>query len=418
MATRTLTVASSGYYGNSYWTDISNSTLGANEYITSVKVGVPQSIWFPTHSGTWMMVDLYASGVSEVDVGSIFAEGVSSPDDEHIRYSWELEAPATYTFTKTAGSAFKGKKLCVHVWFSSDGATFTAPLQITVNTAIDSYNVWVNNSTGGTVTSSASIAAPGTTVTLTRSASTGYQFSAWNPVPTSLSINASGQFTMPSTNVTISPTWTKINYAITKGVSPSGSGLFSGPSTATYNSTVTLSPSPNSGWQFDHWWLSSGTVSNNKFTMPASAVTVIAYFVRSEHTLIWTDPALSISQNNKIIVATMGGYATDNYGEDVSYILRKDGVDVAAFAVNKAMFKLSDEDSGKESVYEVVAVSSLEAAGASDTFTATFPVSEQAGYFDGTTIQKCITYYFDGSNWIEVEAKYFDGTSFNDVATS
>ena len=43
--------------------------------------------------------------------------------------------------------------------------------------------------------------------------------------------------------------------------------------------TVTLSPSASSGYTFDHYTISpSRTITNNKFTMPSSNVTVKAFF--------------------------------------------------------------------------------------------------------------------------------------------
>lgn len=416
MASRTLTVVSSGYYGNSYWTNIPNSTLAANEYITSVDVGLPQSIWFPTRAGTLMFVSIYASGISETTVGQIDCPYLSSPDDEHIYYDWELTDPSPYNFSKSDGLKYAGKKICVHVWFSSDGSTFTAPLKITVKTAINSYGITVNNSTGGTVTASASSAAPGTTITLSRSASTGYQFSAWNPSPSSLSINSSNQFTMPSSNVTISPTWTKINYTITKVVSPSGAGTITAPSTATYGATVTLKQAPNLGWAFSGWTVSSGTLSGNTLTMPAGNVTVTATYTRAEHTLVWTDPGLTISnKTDKVIKAVMTGYATDSYGEEVTYALRKGDEDVAIFAGNTAILRLDDIDSGQEIEYSVVAESSLEAVGTTTTYTANFSIEETSGYFDGTNYHPVDYSYYNGSAWIGCEASYFDGNMWHSV---
>ena len=148
------------------------------------------------------------------------------------------------------------------------------------------HTITCTSGTGGTLTANKSKAVKNETVTLTPVPAAGYQLS-------SITTNVSGvtvsnnKFTMPDQNITVTATWTKINYAITKAVSPSGAGTVSGSSSAQMGASVTLTQIPNSGYFFDHWSISSGTISSGgTFTMPAGNVTVTAHYVqRSTATL-------------------------------------------------------------------------------------------------------------------------------------
>ncbi len=140
--------------------------------------------------------------------------------------------------------------------------------------------------TGGTISADKTTASEGETVTLTQTPDSGYEFVAWNVT------NASGgavtvtnnQFTMPASNVTVSATFNllPVSYSIT--CAPVTGGTISADkTTAVEGETVTLTQTPNAGYAFGAWNVTTAggnavTVTNNQFAMPADNVTVSASF--------------------------------------------------------------------------------------------------------------------------------------------
>lgn len=148
------------------------------------------------------------------------------------------------------------------------------------------YDITVIQSTGGTASANKSSAVPGETVTLTATPATAFKLSGWSTSPSVTVSN--NRFVMPSSNITVTPIWTKINYAITKVVNPAGAGVVtSNVNSANYGDTITLSQTPAAGYYFNGWTSNpSLNISSDQFTMPASAVTVTAnYLLRSTGTL-------------------------------------------------------------------------------------------------------------------------------------
>lgn len=193
------------------------------------------------------------------------------------------------------------------------------------------YDVSISSSiSNGTVTANVAKAAEGATVTLTATPSTGYQFSSWNvtDADSGTVTVTNNAFTMPAKAVTVSATFTKVNYAITY---PTGTGYSitnkSHATTANYNDSVSFKVSATSGYRIKSVKYtpaggsattitpSSGTYS---FTMPAKAVTVSVVAVQT-HTVTITksaggtlssDAALTVDHNT----ATQLPNATPNQG--------------------------------------------------------------------------------------------------------
>ena len=133
--------------------------------------------------------------------------------------------------------------------------------------------------------------------------STGYQFSSWSIYETATPANtitpaastASTSFTMPSAEVTVEATFSKIDYTVTYNAATNGSytikvgtaDAVSANTTAQYGQTVTLAATPNTGYALSAWSVTGVTssdnitVTNNQFTMPAENVTVSATFIEA-----------------------------------------------------------------------------------------------------------------------------------------
>ena len=197
---------------------------------------------------------------------------------------------------------------------SFNNITVTLAVEYTYN---DSYSVTVNAETGGSATPSVNSASSGATVTITCSPNTGY--SANVPTASGITFTSAGtnkwSFTMPSSNVTVSCTFSKVNYTVTTAVSPSGSGtLTSNKSTANYGDTVTLTPSASTGYQFSSWTKTPNNLSinsSNQFTMPAQNVSVTANFVKTNY-------SVTVASNPAAGGTLTTNKATANYGDTVT----------------------------------------------------------------------------------------------------
>jgi len=184
------------------------------------------------------------------------------------------------------------------ITFTSAGTnkwTFTMPasnvtVAFTFTQLSYSVSVGVSPSGSGTLTRDKSTAHYGDTVTLTRSAGTGWQFSSWTTNPANLSINASTlKFTMPAQNVSVTANFTKISYNVTKTDGTGGSSTLSKTS-ANYQDTVTITLSPSAGYTANTptaSGISFTSAGTNKwsFTMPASAVSISCTFTAITYTI-------------------------------------------------------------------------------------------------------------------------------------
>ena len=147
--------------------------------------------------------------------------------------------------------------------------------------------------TGGSLSASRNSAPRFTSVTLYPVASTGYRFTGytayinknwdgytWLSASGLISGNSFQTNTYP---VKVVANFELIPYTVSVASSPSGAGsVSSNKATATMGETVTVSQTPGNGYYFNGW-SSSPSVSINgsgQFTMPASAVTITARYLR------------------------------------------------------------------------------------------------------------------------------------------
>ena len=199
------------------------------------------------------------------------------------------KAGTEITLTATPNSGYRFKEWQV----LSGGVTvannkFTMPAQIVELKAlfelIPSYAVTVAKSGYGTAKTSAQYAVAGAEVTLTATPDSGYQFKEWQVVSGGITLPAGNTvtFTMPAATVEVKAIFEPIPpsaYAVT--VTSGGNGTASAnPTNATAGTVITLTPTPDLGYQLREWQVVSGgvTVADNKFTMPENAVEVKAIF--------------------------------------------------------------------------------------------------------------------------------------------
>lgn len=151
------------------------------------------------------------------------------------------------------------------------------------------YAITVSEVTGGTLSANPTSAKEGTEITLTETPDAGYKFENWDVKDakgTAVEV-VDNKFKMPASDVTVSGTFSKIDYNITKTTSDRGSFVaMKGDSTvetAQVGDEITLGATPKEGYEFISWTVvdskgNSVEVRDNKFTMPASNVTVSATF--------------------------------------------------------------------------------------------------------------------------------------------
>ena len=214
--------------------------------------------------------------------------------------------------------------------------TFTMPAaDVTVTaTFVAVYNITVTPPTGGNISVSAETAHEGDEITLTATPAEGYKFVSWNVTTDNGTVDVTDSegiytFTMPAANVTVTATFTAIDYNITV-TPPTGGTISVSAETAHVGDLITLTATPNANYEFTSWSVTyqneegatvAVEVTNNTFTMPAADVTVSAVFtyVPPTYTITVTQPSTggSISADKK--EATEGETVTLSYTEHSNY---------------------------------------------------------------------------------------------------
>lgn len=175
------------------------------------------------------------------------------------------------------------------------GNTFQMPLSnVTVRANIDHplYNLTVvQPSAGGTIAASSQTAYYGDTINLTSNIQTGYRFNSWNVTTAggqTVSVT-NNSFTMPASNVNIQANITHVVYSVNV-IQPTGATISASPGSGFYGDTVTLTSTPQTGYRFLGWNVTTAggqtvTVTDNTFTLPADNVTVRANVEHIQYTL-------------------------------------------------------------------------------------------------------------------------------------
>ena len=171
----------------------------------------------------------------------------------------------------------------LEVTYSNSGSSEPAP---------DTYSVSCASVTGGTLSASPLKAVAGAEVTLTATPDAGYEFNNDWTVKDADGAKIDvydGKFTMPAKDVTVSGSFSKADYTITKATCEGGSFTVTKNGVevtkAQIDETITLTASAAEGYEFDSWSVTNETtsksvyVNENTFTMPGANVTVKANFV-------------------------------------------------------------------------------------------------------------------------------------------
>ncbi|MBQ1573752.1 MAG: hypothetical protein IIZ78_21715 [Clostridiales bacterium] len=181
------------------------------------------------------------------------------------------------------------------------------------------YTVTVNQSTGGTISASPTIGYTGTEVTLSNTPATHYTFGSYNLIGATL--KSANKFDIANSNVTVGATWVEdTKYSVT--CTNDGNGTIAASPTSNYSgSTVTLSNTPNSGYEFDSYTLVSGTgasISGNTLTIGTSNVTVRGNFTQAGPSVNYDSYRLVITPIRNTYVTTGLVYPYSRYAKIVA----------------------------------------------------------------------------------------------------
>lgn len=187
-------------------------------------------------------------------------------------------------------------------WY--DGAS-VKPVYLYKGPSVTKYSVSFSTVEGGKIAASLSRAEAGAEVTLTATPAEGYAFNEWSVKGADETVIevVDNKFTMPAQNVTVSGTFSKVAYTITKAAAENGSFIVKNGdaevTTAFKDDEITLEATPAEGFTFGKWTVTymdgetekSFAPSANTFNMPAANVTVSATFVEAAHVPVYASVA-------------------------------------------------------------------------------------------------------------------------------
>ncbi|WP_311564694.1 SpaA isopeptide-forming pilin-related protein [Peptoniphilus duerdenii] len=224
------------------------------------------------------------------------AEGEKVTFSIRTQAGWQVKKDSVYAWKSD------GKGKVDDLVFDGVNGSFTMPnTSVTINVTFetekipaDSYVATVDPTmTGGNISVSQRIVKAGERVRFTISPWDGYKNTAQSVLPsqggTPVKVQSDEQgyyFIMPKSNVTVSGTFVKDTnpgaYKVTIGQTQHGR-VYASPTSANANDEVTLSALADKGYVFDSYSVTDASGQNvqltgNKFTMPASAVSVSANF--------------------------------------------------------------------------------------------------------------------------------------------
>lgn len=207
-----------------------------------------------------------------------------------ISFEGEFPANAYYKFVfnvTVSGTSNKFVEFSKVEFYNAEGGDTPEPTKYTVNVA--------GNIANGAVTANPTSAAKGSTVTLTATPSTGYEFGSWNVTnaSTSAAITVTdNKFTMPAANVNVSATFNQIQGG---GEEPNDDGI-----------EIVLSKDTYSAWNANNYLANGGKITNTPITFSATGN-------NSNGPVRFNDNSyIQIYQNTNATFAAAAGYKITN----------------------------------------------------------------------------------------------------------
>ena len=258
-----------------------------------VKVGVQGNVFGDKIS--------YKLLVDKPENGEIIVDYEVGVDKENLYYK---------DLIKVSTKPDEGYKLTSLVYsYRENGETKTVPIEngsftmpaadVTISATFDpiQYQVTIaGDIQHGNVVATPQTAAAGSVINLTVTSETGYQIKElyYKEEGSENTVTISNNsFEMPAANVTVYATFEAIKYRVSISGSIENGTVTASPTEATVGETITLTVTPNNGYQLDKlYYIATGTttevpITGMTFTMPAANVTVYATFKEKEDP---TDP--------------------------------------------------------------------------------------------------------------------------------
>jgi len=197
---------------------------------------------------------------------------------------------ATLTATAATGYTFTNWTKNGQVVSTNASYTFTVTAAGTyvANFTLNTYNVTVsaNPTAGGTVTGAGTYN-HGASATLIATANTGYTFVNWTKNGQVVSTNASYTFTVTAAGTYVA-NFQLNSYAITVSANPGYAGTTTGAGTYSYGTSITLTATANTGFNFSNWTKNGQVVSssaNYTFTVTDGGE-FVANFNANQYTVV------------------------------------------------------------------------------------------------------------------------------------
>lgn len=345
---------------------------------------------------------------------------LGSDDNAYSEGSPATSAVVRATFSEVNFTA-DGTTHYPNVYFQTNGTARLHYLRLVMYFNYQYYTLTISSVTGGegdtdpdTTSQNKINRISGTTVNLYHGCDPGYRFVRWDTsAQIQISPNSSyHSFIMPAGNVTVTPVFELIPYTITW---KNYDGTVISTETYTYHQTPeTDNPTrPSVGdtaYVFDGW-------SPSVVQVEGDAIYTATYRETAVHKIVWTNPRISVAQNDYEITVTKGGFATDNYDYDVIYKLFRDNINVADFDGDVAQITITDSDLETTSVFSVVATNPsdapevISAEGASQSFYID-SLYKTVGYYADGEFVPCMIKRYTGQAWEDVEPRYYTNSAW------
>ena len=263
--------------------------------VTTVSGGNARKISIETESGT-NTIDIYGKATPYEDASNLYA---TANGDQGTKLG-SLKCGTDTELVIEGDYPYIGIR-------SYDGAVYLTSITITwepgsLDPAPDTYTVSCETVTGGTLSATPSKAEAGAEVTLTATPDAGYAFNNnWTvkDADEAETLVNEGKFTMPAKAVTVSGSFRKVDYTITKADCKGGSFTVKKNgeevTKAQIGESITLTASAAEGYEFDSWTVKSTSntvyVNENTFTMPGANVTVSANFLKADEVPVYASVA-------------------------------------------------------------------------------------------------------------------------------
>lgn len=313
---KTVTISGSSISDANSAPEINFEAVGSNYYIRKGSNYLYNNNMGWLYDGTPSTIDQKSQWSLSINAnGSAELVNINTGASQRIIYS-------SNAFDMGSGSS--------NVYLYKKGPVVTT---YSVNPATTITNGSIAFSTDGTTfTSSLSGLDGGETIYVKATADAGYELASMTA--SGITFSGTGDtrtFTMPTSNVTVSATFSQVSYNVTKGTITGGDITLSA-STAHYGDVITITPEADDCYETTPTYTVTDAGSNpvavtgNTFTMPASDVTVSAAFTQKtfEVTLNGTD--LATVKINGSAAVTSGNHETANVNCGSSATLTVEGV--------------------------------------------------------------------------------------------